>query len=342
MIFVLAGTVWAGEVVEQVFQGKIDGEMPIQMRLVLQEGEVVGKIRYDGKEPEFLLEGRVNGNGDLYLEDRDKAGKVYAVFDGVFVTDSRIEGFCSRPEHEGKVLFEAESSKQAKTPRQPWKGIWRRNDASPFDWADLLISKVTASSCYFQLEAGSGAVTRKASGTALFYDNEAIWEDMLTGERIRLVWSGDAMRVEANDAMGKGAKFSGNYRPGFHPLPELSMLKIGVFSNPQQDKAFRDLTGKDYLLFAESFQIVKHSVDDDDFGAVVRSGFVRGMAGIQEAIVIFTPDNRFWAAVVDVEGNVIKYYSNDDKYKKSMPQTIEKWAEYINDQSSMQIIFCSK
>lgn len=333
---------WVEENTELVFQGKIDGEMPFRMRLTLKDGMVSGGIIFNEGETEYPLVGRTDFSGGLYLEDRDETGKVYAVFDGVFVNDSLIEGFWSRLDQEGKLIFEAEIPNAPKQERQPWKGVWRRINTAPFDWADLYISKVTDSGCYFQLEAGSGVITRKASGTALFYGNEAVWEDQLTGERIRFIWSGHTLRLETDDSRGRGVVFSGEYRPGFQPLPELDLIKLGVFSDAQKDQVFRKLVGDDYRLFAESFQFVKHSVDDDGFGAMVRTGFVRGMAGLQEAIIMVTPELQFWAAVADPENNVIKYYTNVPAYKEKMPQTIVEWVQRINDDLSMEVLFCTK
>ena len=136
---------------------------------------------------------------------------------------------------------------------------------------------------------------------------------------------------------GNGAQFyNGEYRHG--PVKEMDLVELGVLKKAQQ-KELQRLSGKDYHLFVNSFQLLSEVEDLDGMGIKGTSGAVRGLFTYMEAIVLYRPDGKMWAAAIDTEDETVKYFTNDPAYAGKLLKTIDEWRERFADK---KVLFMSK
>ena len=83
------------------------------------------------------------------------------------------------------------------------------------------------------------------------------------------------------------------------------------------------------MVFEDNFQLVYEEEDMDHINAKVLTGNVRGLFASMGGIIMYCPNGMFYAAVVD--GDAVKYFSNDPLYSKKIPMTIDKWREAFKD-----------
>jgi hypothetical protein len=141
---------------------------------------------------------------------------------------------------------------------------------------------------------------------------------------------------QCNQFCGMGAQFyNGEYRHG--PVKQMDLVDLGVLKKAQQKKLQR-LSGKDYHLFVDSFQLTSEEEDLDGMGLKGTSGFVRGLPTEMNAIVLYRPDGKMWAAVIDAEDDTVKYFTNDPAYAGKLLKTIDKWRERFADK---KVLFMS-
>jgi hypothetical protein len=220
-----------------------------------------------------------------------------------------------------------------------WQGDWGRNE--PHNGALLSINNLANGKFDFKLDASNGANIGLIEGEAVIQGQTAVFQDG-NGCSITFIKNKSSITVEDNFSCqgygGMGVDFNGEYRSGGLKKTELSLLNAGVFATKQQDDKFRKMVGKDYQLFAERMQIVSEGKDLDGFGVVVKKGFVRGLAGIMEAIIIYSKDGELLCAAVVVDSKVY-YYSNVLEYQGILPVTFESWVKALGINN---VIFKSK
>jgi hypothetical protein len=88
-----------------------------------------------------------------------------------------------------------------------------------------------------------------------------------------------------------------------------------------------------------SFHLTSEVEDLDGMGIKGTSGHVRGLFNSMEAIVLYRPDGKMWAAVIDTEDQTVKYFTNDPAYAGKLLKTIDKWREGFADK---KVLFMSK
>jgi hypothetical protein len=130
----------------------------------------------------------------------------------------------------------------------------------------------------------------------------------------------------------------GEYRHGPVKGKEKDLIDLGLLKKAQQ-KELQRLSGKDYDLFVNSFQLTSEEEDLDGMGIKGTSGFVRGLPTEMNAIVLYRPDGKIWAAVIDSEDDTVKYFTNDPAYAGKLLKTIDKWRERFADK---KVLFMSK
>jgi hypothetical protein len=118
----------------------------------------------------------------------------------------------------------------------------------------------------------------------------------------------------------------------------MDLVDLGVLKKAQQ-KELQRLSGKDYDLFVNSLQLTSEEEDLDGMGLKGTSGFVRGLPTEMSAIVLYRPDGKMWAAVIDAEDDTVKYFTNDPAYAGKLLKTIDKWRERFADK---KVLFMSK
>jgi uncharacterized protein YecT (DUF1311 family) len=225
------------------------------------------------------------------------------------------------------------ASSPASSPASVWAGQWERVGAGRFDTATLNISQATSQGFAFELEAMSGGNSGEASGQASIQGAKAWFIDE-SGCRLDFKLAKGRITLEGNQACqslaGMGVHFDGQYarvgtQPPAKPAPP-----------SPQEKALADLTGKYYETFQDTMQMQGEDQDLDGLGAKVTSYGVRGLFTAQESIVMHGARGKVWAAVID--GEVVRYFSNDPAWLKRLPRTIEDWRSRFVDK---QVIFMS-
>ena len=215
------------------------------------------------------------------------------------------------------------------------KGTWMADYSTELNKQQLDIQSVSEKGFEFSLDSQNGAHTGSISGYARFTPDGVLFKNTYpenteydNGDcQLRFIPLGpDRMKVERDDCLyygGMGAPFGGLFLKSAHEK-EASLLGSGVFDSPEEDQAFRALTGKAYKAFA--YRLLHPSLDQKDLdglGAKVATGFMRGNAP-DGAIVMKSRDGRFYAAFLD--GGKLHYFSNDSHYAKRLPKTISSWA----------------
>ncbi len=212
-----------------------------------------------------------------------------------------------------------------------WGGEWNRVGSSGwFEDASLSITTITAASFEFELFAMSGSHLGEIAGTAQIQQNEALYEDEESGCQIEFSLADQALLVKTTpDCIyyaGVGVFFDGEYRQEKQEKV-LTLQARGMLESEAQEEAFSKLVGDDYALFLNTAHLVFEEEDLDGFGATVRTAGVRGLFTIMESIIMIDSRGTIWAAVIEPEADVVKYFTNDPRYGDSLPKTIEQWRE---------------
>lgn len=219
-----------------------------------------------------------------------------------------------------------------------WNGTW--TVPSRHYGADLIIKKATATKFEFVLSALNGANVGEISGTARIKGGKALFDDaknkkdgdepnnckLLFVHRSNLI---EVSQTSGCDAYGGvGVHFAGEYRKGKQPVKERS-FDAEVFPNPNLERKFKTLVGKDFENFLDAFHLIYTDQDKDldNFGAKVVSGCVRGICPNMAGIIMYDERERIWTAVMIDGGDKIHYYASDAAWTNKLPETIKNWLE---------------
>ncbi len=219
-----------------------------------------------------------------------------------------------------------------------WSGEWGRIDSNTFDKATIKITKVTPKNFKFTIIAVSGAHIGNLEGSAEIKGNRAFYTER---EKCRVIFKmvGADLTVEATEGCreyaGVGVYFDGTYRKG-EKVSTPTLKSRGIFQTEKEEKAFRQLVGRDYELFIDSMAMISEEGDLDGLGAKVFRGAARGLFTIVEAIIIYRGPDNIWAAAIDED--VVKYYTTVPEFRNRLPRTIEKWRESFKEK---KVIFMS-
>jgi hypothetical protein len=243
----------------------------------------------------------------------------------VTITESTKENSVLSTTAPEKKLVEKENASN-------WIGEWTHIESSQHFSSSITIKTADNTSLKFTLDAHNGAnLGNIEEGTARIAGNTAVFQDIELGFKMTLVLEGDSLNVstEGNSYFGAGVFVDGMYKQGIYPKV-LNLTDIKVFENTSQEERFASLVGDSYEKFRDSFQSTAVEEDLDGYGAKVYSGWVRGLANYQAAIIMYTPEGKTWAAVVDE--NEIKYFTNTED-KDKLPKTIEDWSKKFDGSS---------
>lgn len=210
-----------------------------------------------------------------------------------------------------------------------WAGEWKRMNSGRFGAANLVIFNETGKEFDFQLDAYSGAHSGYIGGKVEINGSKAQYKDTQTGAELSFDLKNGVMTVEANEKAnsqaGAGVCFGGDYKKG-ELNEEFTLLSSGMVKTKEQENEFSKLVGEDSKLFLDTAQICRSEEDLDGYGADVHVWWVKGLAGLNESIIMILPDGKICAAVIDLSNNNVKVYTNAE-YIKQVPKTIEKWRE---------------
>jgi hypothetical protein len=327
------------------------------MRLEIVGGRITGSYYYEKYKVPIALRGdltrkyKAPGVLDerlqLMLEERGADCKWTGTFIGDFVSDNRVEGTWKAyngPKRLSFVLDRADDndSQPALKPSAAvsaggWSGTWTREDKRGFDGADVTIDEVTGQSFCFDISASSGANLGEIQGKASIKGEKARFAEKTedgggaTHECIvDFVSRSKAIEISTNrDCWGyaaEGVGFDGSYLREKPQAAEPTLRGLDDAWTAENDRAFAQLTGKDYKTFADTCQLVEEMDDLDDFGAKARACGVRGINTTAESIIVTTASGKIYAAVIDAEDEVL-YFTNDPRYAGTLPKTIDHWRE---------------
>lgn len=315
------------------YAGTINKNLPIHMKLKIEKGLIKGSYYYDKNKVDISLEGKVLDAETFEIEEMDK-GKTTGVFRGE-QSGLRFEGNWFKAGSTKGLPFELKADRvYTGGSSAGWAGEWNYTKANQFDTSTIDIGNEQKEIFDFEMMAGSGGHTGQISGTATISGKVATWNDPESGCKVTMNLKGKALLLETTDPCsdfgGMGVNFfNGEYRQTENEPSGL--VKLGVLQDATQEKKFRELTGANYELFVNSFQLISEVKDLDHIGVKGTSGGVRGLFTEMEAIILHAPDGRMYAAAIDSADSTVKYFTNDPAYAKKLPKTIEDWRSRFAD-----------
>jgi hypothetical protein len=157
-------------------------------------------------------------------------------------------------------------------------------------------SLFVASGCSEQTSSDSD------ENTEVVDTEETVIVDEETGEEV----SGDVEYVEAE-------------------LPEKDEYNqiFSIFLDEEMESSFKDLVGEDLDIFRVTFQQI-NPIPTEDEGIYAFHGYMPGLEGVAEGVVIFDESGKIWAATS--EGENVNFYSNSGDVNQHHP-IIEDWRQ---------------
>jgi hypothetical protein len=316
-----------------IFKGKIKDKYEIEMFLKVNDKDlsVEGVYFYTSKLQPIQLKGKMGTNLSLILNESTDLQPT-GIFEGYF-KDGVYSGSWSSPDGKKKLPFAMKYIKNDQK-RKSWTGKWTRIGSNQWDISEIEILGVSDKFFPFDIVAQSGSHTGAMKGVATISGNSAGYKDKEAEKcELTFIFSNDKMGLKATPECsywaGVGVYFDGEYsqKEGIKEIKSLD-----VFESEQVDTEFKKVVGeKNYQLFLDRYQFVQEEQNLDKFESKASSWAVRGMYMIMEAIVMWTPKNKFYAAVIDEE--VVRYFSNDPEYLDKIPKTIENWRERFSEKN---------
>lgn len=168
----------------------------------------------------------------------------------------------------------------------------------------------------------------------MFIDNYAVYKDSEYNCKLEFRIKNQCIEIKSENCTsysGIGVYFDGIYCKGQNKnmTSENYFIELGIFNNKTELNSFKQLVGKSYNLFENSFHLIFEDEDIDYINATVFTGGVRGLYTISEGIIMKCPNGMLYAAVID--DDIVRFYSNDPKFSNSIPKTINKWRERFNE-----------
>lgn len=313
-------------------EGTIGGNMNIHMNIRIEDGLVEGSYYYDKIKSNITLKGTIEENRMITIDEYDVKGNINGTFDGWYVPGVRINGSWSKPGTDEQLAFEL-TVIDGIPDDAVWAGEWTRLGSGRFGSSTLVIFNETSDGFDFQMDAYDGHHLGPVSmgflsGSARIQGSAAAYyEDRETGVQLVFILKNGLIELTANNAAnaqaGAGVTFGGDYTR--EKIKE-TLLSAGYVDSEESQKTFEELVGRDVELFLDTAQVADNPMDMDGYGARVYHWWVFGLEGSKESVVMFLPDRKICAAVIDPENNKILVYTNADFIDK-VPKTIQEWID---------------
>lgn len=330
----------------QNYEGTINGKIPIQMRLVnWGDGMISGSYFYKKVGKKLDLAGEFTGTSTFKMQEYANNDNHSGTFTGNFTGINKITGTWSNVEGTKKFPFQLTAIKNV-ADNAGWTGTWYLNDV--WDGGTLLVNNVRKDSFDFALNVFRSGHLGEIEGTAARTGNQAKFSKKIIDSEenekcgINFILKSGHIEIEQSSSgwacgFGMRAYASGTFEN--KKIEKKAKLNYGqkeVFENKAQHDGFSALVGaKIYELFAYNMQGLEKQEQavSDGFKANVIVGAAIGMNMSNEAIILYDGRGKYWAATLDFEGEkgLVRYFTNDDKNKKKLPATIEKWRERFPD-----------
>jgi hypothetical protein len=102
--------------------------------------------------------------------------------------------------------------------------------------------------------------------------------------------------------------------------PEYNQI-FSIFLDDKMENSFKELVGEDLDIFRVTFQQIA-PVPTDDESLYAFHGYIPGLEGVAEGVVIFDDSGKMWAATS--EGESVNFYTNSEDVNQHHP-IIEDW-----------------
>ena len=234
---------------------------------------------------------------------------------------------------------ETKASSMHKPEANDFVGSWSRIRSGQFERAELAIRTLKENTLSFKITAMSGANTGEVEGIAEVIGTHAVAHLVDDASDCKIVFGMVEHAIEVEDSFGCNVYgglnvfFDGIYDKAGTKESQQLLSDVGVIGE-KDEAAFKNVVGRTYDQFVNSMQLVYDGEDLDGFGAIVKSGGVRGMFSLREAIVMQGPGNQFWAAVISAtsaDATEISYFTNVETSRHVLPKTIQKWKDHLTN-----------
>lgn len=334
---------WDASVSKEAITGKwyagAIGNAAVHMRFDSAEYafEIKGTYYYDKYKTEIPLKGYIDDGirGMLWMtltEDTDKKGKIYIIFR----SNDYVQGFWES----GETIYpmyliregaDIEPPRPAGDEAMAYRGLWYGRQ-SYYSGGEAIFTPVFDDLVFYELSAYSGAnsgylegfgILEKGSLKTVF--NETVYD---SDENVVFSFSlkDDVISLDSNmyDYMcGMGVTFPDTYAKVRPDVDVPTARDAGIVASDEMERAFRELTGDDFVNFIRYTQFVQYEdIIMDGTPAAAGRSYLRGMPGMCFYIIA---DNKIYAAYTDYE--TISYYTNDSKYADKLPEPMKEWAE---------------
>lgn len=272
----------------------------------------------------------------------------------LFITVFGIGNIFAQKQSENDLLAQFQKADQKKVSR--WSGVW--SYPSRYTPSTLTVKVVSAAKIKFDINALNGANVGEISGMAKVRGNKAYFDDREStaedsekkGCRLLFINQGKSVTVKQSDECsyygGNGVYFAGDYAKGKPKATADNFVKREVFPNPELDRKFKTLVGKDYEKFLDSFHLISEDEDLDALEVKVFSACVRGICPSMAGIIMFDAKGNIWAAVINDENQEktsVHYYTNVAAWTDKLPKTIDAWiADKYETNESLTVIYKNK
>lgn len=337
----LSATAFPANPLHTSYSGTINKTLKIKMKLNFEDKKIAGSYFYEKNKTEIPLKGSIDDLDHFEIQEYDSKGNVTGVFRGEHTGILELEGDWSKPGSDRKMPFVLKADPVFGNGKSAgWAGTWNYVKTTQFDRCSIDIGNEQPERFDFEIAAESGGNAGSMEGTARIAGTKALWTDNETGCKVKMTLKGQSLYLETTEECqefaGNGVQFfNDEYRQG--EIKDKGLVELGVFG-AAQDKILRQLTGADYQQFVDSMQLISEVQDLDKLGVKGVSGGVRGLFTEMEGIVLYRPDGKMWAAVIDSDSGGVKYFTNDPAWAKKLPKSIDQWRTNFADK---EIIYMS-
>ena len=233
---------------------------------------------------------------------------------------------------DGTIIDTLTDKSKVSTTQSAWEGTWQEKvdniKQELFGASTVTIENDSNSTLNFTIDTQSGLNFDSMEGIANIKGNEAVYKDT-SGIEVKFILENDGIRVESNQKAEKSimrGHLEGYYTKNQPKLDynKISLIELGVVDTKEQEKIFRSLVGINLENMISYMHMVYELENKDDFEANVKEFWTSGIG--TGFVIMTTPDNKMYISFLKS-----KYFTNDERYKNIMPETIKKWVNSKED-----------
>ncbi len=218
-----------------------------------------------------------------------------------------------------------------------WWGSWELHSNSSSRGGNLYIYRSSSKSFFFEISIYDGARGGQVSGKAkIVTPNSAFSQiDTMDSEICEIVFrrrlDGNNWIINIDEGLfckyfhGVGTAFSGTY---IHKPEEI--VDLGFIDELDLNEIGR-ISGKFIFDLLSCFNQIREEDSLDNSITKVIVGGTKGLYTIKESIVCKNEIGDIWAAFIDSNSDVVRYFTNVYSDYEKLPKSIEKWRSRFQD-----------